>query len=424
MTDTPRVLEPLLLPVPRSLTLTGGSVRITDSAVIEHVGQGAASDESYALVIEADGAGRGTVVIKAPAPTGCLRARATLAQLRHQYGESLPGLRISDGPVLASRGLMRDASRCRVPTRETMVDDVALVAALKLNHLEYYTEHTFRYAGHEDAWREASPVTPEDVCCVDEVARRSAVVLGANQNCFGHMERWLRHPRYAPLAETQGEFDFYGVPRRGPFSLCPIDPAALDLIRDLLDQLLPCFTSGVVNIGCDETADVGTGRSAAACGTGPGGATDVYLAWLTRVATLVHDRGFVPMFWADVALRDPARLTDLPADLVSLAWGYEADSPFSAWGARLSEAGRRFRVCPGTSSWRRITGRSWERARNIEAALQAALTFGAEGMMVTDWGDLGHRQQDIVALPGIAAAAAASWSGAAVVDPRAVSLHH
>ncbi|MCA9311660.1 MAG: hypothetical protein KDA21_10675, partial [Phycisphaerales bacterium] len=33
------------------------------------------------------------------------------------------------------------------------------------------------------------------------------------------------------------------------------------------------------------------------------------------------------------------------------------------------------------------------------------------------------RQQDIVALPGIAAAAAASWSGAAVVDPRAVSLH-
>jgi len=92
------------------------------------------------------------------------------------------------------------------------------------------------------------------------------VDLVPNQNSFGHMERWLKHPRYLPLAEApDGAETPWGFRWQGPFSLCPTDPAAIDLLRDLYGQLLPNFTSKLFNAGLDETFDVGQGRSLEIC---------------------------------------------------------------------------------------------------------------------------------------------------------------
>ena len=41
------------------------------------------------------------------------------------------------------------------------------------------------------------------------------------------------------------------------FSLNPTDPRSLEFIEGLYDQLLPCFTSRLFNVGCDETFDIG-----------------------------------------------------------------------------------------------------------------------------------------------------------------------
>src|SRR6185369_4145025 len=82
-------------------------------------------------------------------------------------------------------------------------------------------------------------------------------------NCFGHLASWLRRPRYQPLAEIEGDnaWYFHQWERRGPFSLCPVEPRAEGFVQDLLGQLLPCFGSPLVNVGCDETFDLGWGRS-------------------------------------------------------------------------------------------------------------------------------------------------------------------
>jgi hypothetical protein len=113
----------------------------------------------------------------------------------------------------------------------------------------------------------------------------------------------------------------------------------------------------------------------------------------------------------------------LPADLIALAWGYEPDSPFERWCTQLRSVGREVWVCPGTSSWRSITGRTSERRENLLAAARAGIAHGARGWLVTDWGDLGHRQQWPVALNALAEAAHRAWSGTATYDPRAASLH-
>ena len=372
--------------------------------------------EGYRLLVA-----EGRIQIHARAPAGFAHARRTLGQLRRQYPASIPPLEIDDAPALAFRGVMLDVSRDRIPTMPALLAQTDLLASLKLNHLQLYIEHAFAYAGHEPVWRGADPITPDELRALDAHAASLGITLAANQNCFGHMRRWLQHPRYRRLAETHDEFDFYGIPRRGPFSLCPTDPASLALVTDLLAQQLACVSSGLVNIGCDETADLGAGRSRDAV-RATGGAS-VYIEYVSKVCEIARALGARPMLWGDIALSHPDRLTELPDDATLLAWGYEPDSPFDAWGGALTRAGRDWVACPGTSSWRSVTGRTHERRANLRAAVDAAHANAARGILLTDWGDLGHRQQPIIAKLAIAEGAQAAWNPDQPPDPRAIDLH-
>jgi hypothetical protein len=188
------------------------------------------------------------LLIEARAEEGVRRAIATRDQIARQYRKfEIPQMVIEDGPSFATRGVMLDVSRDRVPTMKHLLQTVDLMASLKFNHLQLYTEHTFAYAGHEEVWRDWSPLTPAEIRELDSHCRLLGIELAANQNCFGHLAKWLNHPNYGHLAETLGEWVFQNetesFPRSGPFSLCPIDPGSAVFVKDLLGQLLPCFSS-------------------------------------------------------------------------------------------------------------------------------------------------------------------------------------
>jgi len=187
--------------------------------------------------------------------------------------------------------------------------------------------------------------------------------------------------------------------------------------------LLPNFSSNLANIGCDETFDVGQGRSRAA--VSERGYAQVYADYVNRVAAIARKHAFRPMFWADIALTHPEALDLLNKEMIALAWGYEPDAPFAHWGKMLKDRGFEFWVCPGTSSWRSITGRASERQTNLIAAAEQGAAFGASGFMVTDWGDMGHRQQFPISLHALAEAANAAWNTDAAenYNPQASSWH-
>jgi hexosaminidase len=367
--------------------------------------------ETYRLEIDDTGARAW-----AASPVGLFRAATTIAELlrigavlqRGKGAPKVPCSALEDGPDLETRGFMLDISRDRVPTFEELCALIERMARLKLNQLQLYTEHTFAYDGHEDVWRDASPITPQEARKLAAYASDRHISLVPNQQCLGHMHRWLTLPRYAPLAELPEGIEHAFAVAKEPFSLCAVNPGSLTLIEDLLDQLLPHFEAREVNVGLDETFDLGLGGSKAACDSR--GKGRVYLEYLNAVNERVRARGRRMQFWGDVILEHPELVKELPQDATAMLWGYDAKHPFEAQAAQLARSGLSFQTCPGTSSWQSFGGRIENMRINIREASRAALRFGAGGMLVCDWGDYGHWQPLPVLLPGLLEGASRAWN--------------
>lgn len=364
------------------------------------------------------------ILIEAATPAGVFYGVCTLAQIVQQRGRALPALQIVDWPDFPVRGLMLDISRDKVPRMDTLFALIDLLAGWKLNQIQLYTEHTFAYRQHPDVWANASPVTGDEILALDAFCRERYIDLVPNQNSFGHMHRWLIHERYASLAEVQGEFRTPWGTMPGPFSLCPGDPGSLALVRSLYDELLPHFSSTQFNVGCDETFDLGQGRSAEECARR--GTERVYLDYLLKIYQEVTARHHTMQFWGDIIVQQPALIPELPSDSVALEWGYEATHPFDEHGRQFAAAGTPFYVCPGTSSWCSIGGRTDNALGNLRNAAEHGLQHGAVGYLITDWGDLGHWQVLPISYLGYAVGAAYAWAGEANAEldvAAAVSTH-
>ena len=115
-------------------------------------------------------------------------------------------------------------------------------------------------------------------------------------------------------------------------------------------------------------------------------------------------------FWGDIILHQPELIKELPQDILALCWGYDDDHPYEAQCKAFSEAGIEYHVCPGTSAWKSITGRTDNCLANLESAARHGLRYGATGYLNTDWGDDGHHQALPASYVGFAAGAAYSWN--------------
>ena len=307
-------------------------------------------------------------------------------------------------PVL---GYQLDVSRCKVPKMETIYRIVDILADLGYNQFQLYTEHTFAYKGHETVWREASPMTPDEVRALDGYCAAQGIELVPNQNSFGHMEQWLRHPEYNSLADHPfggAKVERWGgAVRPTAATLNPVDPRSIEFVAGLYDQLFPCFRSKYVNVGCDETVELEdslfAGRSAEA--VREKGAGKVYFDFLMKIYSEVKSRGHTMMFWGDIAFSHPEMIDDLPEDAICLDWGYRPESPFEEHGRVMENAKRKFVVCPGTSAWCSLFGRIERMRGNIENAVAAGSRHGTMGYLLADWGDFGHAQPWIVSLPSL-----------------------
>jgi len=348
------------------------------------------------FVLEVGGERR---LLTAGGEAGAYYGLLAFSQLTAQFGGALPPLVIQDEPDFAVRGVMLDVSRCKVPTMETCRLLVDRLAGMRINQVQLYIEHTFAFSAHSPVWSDASPFTHEEILALDQYCADRFIELVPNLNSFGHFGRWLRHPEYRHLAE------------------CPDNPAtdclapngaSIRFLEGLYDEYLPNFSSRTFNVGCDETWELGKGRSKALADKTS--VTAVYLDFIKRIHKLCAKKGRRMQFWGDIILRQPELIKELPPDILALCWGYEGDHPYSRQCPAFASAGIEYHVCPGTSAWNSITGRTDNCLANLANAAENGLRHGATGYLNTDWGDGGHHQVLPISYVGFAAGAAYSWN--------------
>jgi hexosaminidase len=377
-----------LLPRPRSISVVGGRCQWREPSVRTDP---SLPPEGYRLEVTPD-----AVQLTSADEAGAFYGQATLGQMRKLHDGELPACKVEDWPDFPVRGVMLDVSRDKVPSMQTVEELIDRLASWKVNQVQLYMEHTFAYPGHQDVWADASPFTAEEVRFLDNFCRERHVELVPNQNCLGHMGRWLKHERYRPLAMFPDGWTERGR-WRAPTTIDPAKPGALALVRELLAELLPKFRSRRVNVGLDEPFEMPPER------------LDEYGAWVTTVREVPELEGHSMLMWGDILADHPELIARLPDDVTVCEWGYEDWHPFDARLKQLAAAGRPFWVCPGTSSWLTILGRTTNMIGNCRAAAEAGLTRGASGFLNTDWGDMGHLQYAPVSEPGFAYGAAVSW---------------
>ncbi|MCB0043612.1 MAG: glycoside hydrolase, partial [Caldilinea sp.] len=121
-------------------------------------------------------------------------------------------------------------------------------------------------------------------------------------------------------------------------------------------------------------------------------------------------RGKTMQLWGDIIMEHPELAPKLPRDVVALEWGYDAAHPFDEHGAQFAASGVPFYLCPGTSTWNTIGGRTENAVLNLQRAAVNGRKHGAIGYLITDWGDNGHWQPLAVSYLGLAYGAGLAWA--------------
>ncbi|GIW05039.1 MAG: hypothetical protein KatS3mg059_1659 [Thermomicrobiales bacterium] len=348
--------------------------------------------QGYTLRITSEG-----VSVAATSQAGVFYGVQTLIQIIKQCGRQWPGLIIADRPALPVRGFMLDVSRGKVPTLRTLTRLLQTLSHFKYNQLQLYIEHTFRFPRHPEISAGADPLTSEDILELDALCRAHHIELVPNLQSLGHHRRLLSLPQYAHLAETPWRWSF-----------ATANEETFALFDEIYGDFLAPFTSRWLNIGADEPWDLGRGQSAAL--TAETGIGRVYLRHVQRLHALAAKHGRRIMLWADMLKHHPELAGELPEDVLLLDWWYEARPRYETLDV-LSAAGRPFFVCPGTSSWTTLFPRLENAIANIRDYVRQGIEAGAQGMLLTDWGDDGHYQPYSHSWYPILWGAEVAWTG-------------
>ncbi|MFF2482074.1 family 20 glycosylhydrolase [Paenibacillus sp. NPDC058071] len=317
---------------------------------------------------------------------------------------------ITDEPQFPVRGVMLDIGRGKIPNMTSLRTLIDMLSNLKINHLQLYMEgFAFNYTQYAEHFPEATPITAEQFQELDTYAASRFIDLVPNQNCLGHMGPWLAKPAFRHLAEHPEGWQVpepltFKIP---PMTLNPSDKNSVAMAKNMFDELLPNFRSSYANINLDEPFGLGTGGSKAK--VDEIGIGQLYLDYAKQMIDIVRENGKSTLMWGDVLTHYPQLADQLPGDVTVLHWNYESDIPYEPKCQLLQNSGVPYYVCPGTSSWSSLAGRTDNMLANIADAARNGKKYGASGLIVCDWGDGGHWQVSAISYPAFAYAAGAAW---------------
>lgn len=356
-----------------------------------------------------------SIAINAQENRGIFYGVQTLRQIIRNQGIELPCLKICDWPQFSERGFYHDVTRGKVPTLQTLKELVDRASMYKINQLQLYVEHSFAFNNHSEIWSGNDPLTAEEILELDEYCIEKHIELVPSLASFGHLYHALTSKSFNHLCE----FDHcYGKPfswieRMGHHTLNVTDERSIDFVRDMFEEFIPLFSSDKFNICCDETFDLGKGKSKEQ--GEKNGVGRLYVDFLKKIIDIVRVYNKKPMFWSDIIIKYPELLCELPQDVICLNWNYSAEATDKNTKI-IAQSGLPQYVCPGVSGWDKFMNDLDGSFENIKRMIQYGKQYNAVGVLNTDWGDYGHINLFANSMPGMIYGAALSWNTEYVED--------
>ena len=365
-------------------------------------------NERYRLTVKPDG-----VWISAASRQGLFRAAATLIQLIHNDPRGIPCVDILDWPDFPVRGFYHDVTRGRVPTLDSLKRLVDTLAFYKLNQLQLYVEHAFAFSMIPEFSEGKTPLVANDIIELDKYCIDRCVDLVPSLSTFGHLYELLRLPRFERLNEldvraSETPRDLWD--RMAHYTLDVSNPDSFELVKGMIEEYAPLFSSPWFNICCDETFDLGKGKNLARAERE--GVGRLYVEFVNKIIGVVKSVGKKPMLWGDIVLKHPEYISELPEDTVFLNWDYVPDVSDESV-KKFRDAGVIQYVCPGVQAWSRFAADVDRACANISKMARFGREAGAAGVLNTNWGDCAHINLPAASYHGLAFGAAHSWNGEA-----------
>ena len=350
------------------------------------------SREAYELKVTPAG-----VTIRARSSAGIYYGAETLRQLIEGMGKRavLPEVEIHDWPSLAYRGTMVDMSHGPLPTVKEAERQLDFLARWKANQYYFYSEDSIALNGFPLLNPEGR-FTQDQVRSIIAYARKRHIDVIPCLELYGHQHDLFRVERYSNLSDLPHgtEFD-------------PRNPQVMRLLANWINQFAQLFPSPFVHIGFDETFQIQMAVKEHGVGATP---TKLFVDQLDNIARLFEQRGKHVMAWADIMVKYPEIVPQMPPGIIAVPWHYEAqpDPQYQHWLGPLVAKGIPHIVATGVTSWNQIAPDFDTTFTNVDTFLAAGRKSHAIGLMNTVWTDDGQMLMRM-SWPGIAYGAAAPW---------------
>jgi hypothetical protein len=266
--------------------------------------------------------------------------------------------------------------RCEVMTMDALKNFADHMASIGVNALIMEYEATFPYTQHATLSNKYAYTKDEIKSFVQYCTAKKIDVIPL-QNCFGHSEFILRHSRYAEIREDRKEVS----------QVCPMkEELAKEIFTEIFTEVAALHPSPYFHIGCDETYLLGSCKLCAEK-VEKEGKSKLFVDYVKTMCDIAKSLGKTPLLWADIILKYPEAVTELPKDIIFIDWNYGWERDYFGKIDNLLHAGMKLWGAPALrSSPDNLYLTQWRKHfDNIADYVPECRDAGYKGIVMTSW---------------------------------------